>query len=119
MDVELKAAHLFYAGAGEVPIETKIILSWHNFKETPSQVNAGHRTCRRWSALPYSLSLHGVSHMPSQPPVPMPRHSLPWGYEHAQQLAQSTYADMLHSQQASLPSAPDPMPPCSLLHRRS
>eukprot|EP00775_Hariotina_reticulata_P012029 gene12029-12174_t len=36
VDVEYKAAALFFAGAGEVPITTKVILSSHNFNETPS-----------------------------------------------------------------------------------
>ncbi|KAF8061413.1 bifunctional 3-dehydroquinate dehydratase/shikimate dehydrogenase [Scenedesmus sp. PABB004] len=36
VDVEFKAAALFFAGAGEVPVSTQVILSSHNFKETPS-----------------------------------------------------------------------------------
>uniref|UniRef100_A0A383V933 Uncharacterized protein n=2 Tax=Tetradesmus obliquus TaxID=3088 RepID=A0A383V933_TETOB len=35
VDVEFKASALFFAGAGEVPVSTKVILSSHNFQETP------------------------------------------------------------------------------------
>lgn len=36
VDVEFKAAHLFFADAlGEVPIETRVILSSHDFERTP------------------------------------------------------------------------------------
>eukprot|EP00882_Tetradesmus_deserticola_P017015 GHRQ01018201.1.p1 GENE.GHRQ01018201.1~~GHRQ01018201.1.p1 ORF type:complete len:485 (+),score=174.84 GHRQ01018201.1:201-1655(+) len=35
VDVEYKASALFFAGAGEVPVSSRVILSSHNFKETP------------------------------------------------------------------------------------
>lgn len=35
IDVEYEAAHCFFAGAGEVPVSTSVILSHHNFSETP------------------------------------------------------------------------------------
>eukprot|EP00197_Chlamydomonas_leiostraca_P004102 CAMPEP_0202872118 /NCGR_PEP_ID=MMETSP1391-20130828/20452_1 /ASSEMBLY_ACC=CAM_ASM_000867 /TAXON_ID=1034604 /ORGANISM="Chlamydomonas leiostraca, Strain SAG 11-49" /LENGTH=542 /DNA_ID=CAMNT_0049553083 /DNA_START=98 /DNA_END=1726 /DNA_ORIENTATION=+ len=35
VDVEFKAAALFFAGQGEVPIQCKVILSSHNFQKTP------------------------------------------------------------------------------------
>lgn len=35
IDVEYKAAAVFFAGAGEVPISCKVILSSHNFQMTP------------------------------------------------------------------------------------
>ncbi|KAL3148664.1 hypothetical protein ABBQ38_014082 [Trebouxia sp. C0009 RCD-2024] len=36
VDVELKVASYFFAGGGAVPAETKVILSSHNFDNTPS-----------------------------------------------------------------------------------
>ncbi|MEW5318268.1 MAG: hypothetical protein WDW38_009501 [Sanguina aurantia] len=35
VDVEFKAAQLFFADAYEVPLSTKVILSYHDFKATP------------------------------------------------------------------------------------
>mmetsp|Transcript_20931 Transcript_20931/g.45776 ORF Transcript_20931/g.45776 Transcript_20931/m.45776 type:complete len:609 (+) Transcript_20931:186-2012(+) len=35
VDVEYKAASLFFASSGEVPISTRVILSSHNFQSTP------------------------------------------------------------------------------------
>ncbi|KAL6763450.1 dehydroquinate dehydratase [Haematococcus lacustris] len=36
VDVEFKAAPLFFASRGEVPVSCKVILSFHNFATTPS-----------------------------------------------------------------------------------
>ena len=50
VDVELLAAPVFFAGAGEVPISTKVILSSHNFTETPSAEELAKRAAEMWAA---------------------------------------------------------------------
>lgn len=50
IDVELKVATYFFAGGGQVPVNTKIILSSHNFGETPSDAVLENTLQQMWTS---------------------------------------------------------------------
>lgn len=50
VDVELKVATYFFAGGGQVPVDTKIILSSHNFQETPSDAALDSILQQMWAS---------------------------------------------------------------------
>ncbi|KAL0035402.1 hypothetical protein WJX77_005085 [Trebouxia sp. C0004] len=50
VDVELKVATYFFAGGGPVPVDTKVILSSHNFEETPTDAALENTLQQMWAS---------------------------------------------------------------------
>lgn len=50
VDVELKVATYFFAGGGPVPVNTKVILSSHNFEETPTDAALENTLQQMWAS---------------------------------------------------------------------